>query len=141
MHCVKRVRIRSYSGPHLSRISPHSDWIRRDTEYLSVFSPNAGKCGKNADQITPKFSHVTLQALMGSGKLKNNELMAFLTPMMCRMTYWIYVNCLEVVVQRCSTKNIFLEISQNSQDNTCARASFLIKLQVSWFNIGSMSKK
>ena len=22
-------------------------------EYLSVFSPNAGKCGKNADQITP----------------------------------------------------------------------------------------
>ena len=23
----------------------HSDWIRRDTEYLSVFSPNAGKYG------------------------------------------------------------------------------------------------
>ena len=32
------------------RMFPHSDWIRRDTEYLSVFSPNAGKCGKNADQ-------------------------------------------------------------------------------------------
>ena len=33
----------------LVRIFPHSDWIRRDTEYteyteyLSVFSPNAGK--------------------------------------------------------------------------------------------------
>ena len=27
-HCVKSVRIRSYSGP-----------------YFSVFSPNAGKCG------------------------------------------------------------------------------------------------
>ena len=25
------------------RIFPHSDWIRRDTPYLSVFSPNAGK--------------------------------------------------------------------------------------------------
>ena len=25
---------------------PYSDWIRRDTEHLSVFSPNAGKCGK-----------------------------------------------------------------------------------------------
>ena len=25
------------------RIFPHSDWIRRDTEYLSVFSPNSGK--------------------------------------------------------------------------------------------------
>ena len=27
----------------LVRIFPHSDWIRRDTKYLSVFSPNAGK--------------------------------------------------------------------------------------------------
>ena len=26
-------------------------------------------------------------------------------------------------------KKLVLEISQNSQDNTCARASFLIKLQ------------
>ena len=42
-HCVKSVRIRSYSGPHFSRISPHSGWIRRDTEYLSVVSPNVGK--------------------------------------------------------------------------------------------------
>ena len=29
---------------------------------------------------------------------------------------------------RCPTKNVFLEISQNSQENTCARDSFLIKL-------------
>ena len=28
-------------------------------------------------------------------------------------------------------KKVFLEISQNSQENTCARASFLIKLQAS----------
>ena len=27
----------------LVRIFPHSDWIRRDTSYLSVFSPNAVK--------------------------------------------------------------------------------------------------
>ena len=26
-------------------IFQHSDWIRRDTEYLSTVSPNAGKCG------------------------------------------------------------------------------------------------
>ena len=25
LHGVKRVRIRSYSGPHFSRIFPHSD--------------------------------------------------------------------------------------------------------------------
>ena len=32
---------------------------------------------------------------------------------------------------RCSEKRVFLEISQNSQENTCARVSFLIKLQAS----------
>ena len=34
-----------------------------------------------------------------------------------------------VVVRRCSVKKVFLEILQNSQENTCARVSFLIKLQ------------
>ena len=29
----------------------------------------------------------------------------------------------------CSVKKVFLEILQNSQENTCARVSFLIKLQ------------
>ena len=33
----------------------------------------------------------------------------------------------EAVAYRCSVKKIFLEISQNSQENTCARISFLIK--------------
>ena len=28
---------------------------------------------------------------------------------------------LEAVAQRCFVKNVFLEISQNSQENTCAR--------------------
>ena len=32
-------------------------------------------------------------------------------------------------IRRCSVKKVFLEISQNSQKNTCARVSFLIKLQ------------
>ena len=36
----------------------------------------------------------------------------------------------EAVVQRCSVKKEMpLEISQNSQENTCARVSFSIKLQ------------
>ena len=37
----------------------------------------------------------------------------------------------EAVIRRCSVKNMFLEISQNSHENTCARDSFLIKLQTS----------
>ena len=40
-----------------------------------------------------------------------------------------------VVVQRCSVREVFLEISQNSQENTCARVSFLINLQVEACNV------
>ena len=36
----------------------------------------------------------------------------------------------EGVAQTCSVKKLFIEISQNSQEITCARVSFLIKLQV-----------
>ena len=42
---------------------------------------------------------------------------------------WVLSN-IEALVQRCSVKMVFLEISQNPQENTCARVSFLIKPQV-----------
>ena len=35
----------------------------------------------------------------------------------------------EAVVQRCFAKKVFLEISQNSQENTCVKVSFLINLK------------
>ena len=35
----------------------------------------------------------------------------------------------EAVSRRCSVKKVLLDISQNSQESTCARVSFLIKLQ------------
>ena len=38
---------------------------------------------------------------------------------------------IETIAQRCSVKKMFLEISQNSPENTCARVSILIKLQAS----------
>ena len=40
----------------------------------------------------------------------------------------------EAVAQRCSVKKVFLEITQNSQENTCARVSFVIKLQAETCN-------
>ena len=33
----------------------------------------------------------------------------------------------EAVIQRCSVKKVLLEISQNSQENTCVRISFFNK--------------
>ena len=63
-HCVKIVYIRSYSGLHFFRIFQHSDWIQRDTKYLSVFSPNAGKCGKNADQNNSEYGHFLVSEVL-----------------------------------------------------------------------------
>ena len=48
--------------------------------------------------------------------------------------FWILIRTKaqgEAVTQRRSVKKVFLEVSQNSQENTCARVSFLIKLQAS----------
>ena len=41
---------------------------------------------------------------------------------------WI-VYLSEAVARRCSVKKVFLEISQNPQENTCARVSFVKMLQ------------
>ena len=41
---------------------------------------------------------------------------------------WCF-DSVEAVAQTCSVKKVFLEISQNPQENTCAKVSFLIKLQ------------
>ena len=41
----------------------------------------------------------------------------------------------EAVIQRCSLKKVFLEISQNSQENTRVRVSFLIMFSCKFYNI------
>ena len=40
----------------------------------------------------------------------------------------LFLQKAEAVVCRCSVKKVFLEISQNSQENTCVRDSFLNKV-------------
>ena len=45
-------------------------------------------------------------------------------------SYCSWVN-LEAAVQKCSVKKLFLEISQNSQENACAIVFFSIKLKTS----------
>ena len=42
----------------------------------------------------------------------------------------------EAVAERCSVKKVFLEISENSQESTWARGSFLIELQASGSGTG-----
>ena len=45
------------------------------------------------------------------------------------MCNWVF---LEIVVQRWSVKKVFLEISQNPQENTCARVT--LSFPVMWLN-------
>ena len=49
----------SVFGDFPVRIFPHLDRIQRDTEYLSLFSPNAGKYGPEKLQIRTLFTHCT----------------------------------------------------------------------------------
>ena len=44
----------------LARIFPQSDWIQRDNPYLSVFSPNAGKCEPEKTPYLHSFYAVLL---------------------------------------------------------------------------------
>ena len=73
---------------------------------------------KETKNISYPLSKVALRSMMGqSSTLRWKLLIQFKT-------------ALGAVVRRCYIKKLFLEISQNSQENTCAKISFLIKLQV-----------
>ena len=52
-HIVWKV---SLFGVFLAHIFPHLDWIRRDTPYLSIFSPNARKHGPENLRIRTLFT-------------------------------------------------------------------------------------
>ena len=47
----------------------------------------------------------------------------------------VWIPATEAVIQMCSVKKVFLEISQNSQGSTCARVSLLINLQATACNV------
>ena len=88
------------------------------------------KCGKIQTKTTPntEILHTVVILLRSSilddicqGPTCNPEFIKYKLK-----HYWS-----EPVVERCSVKKVFLKISQNSQKNTCARISFLIKLQSS----------
>ena len=55
LDCVKSVHI-----------FPHLDWIRKKTDYLSVFSPNAGKNGPEKLRIWTFFYAVLTRGLLHS---------------------------------------------------------------------------
>ena len=47
--------------------------------------------------------------------------------------------CREAVAQTCSVGKVFLEILQNSQENTCARVSISLKLQANFIKTETLA--
>ena len=54
-HCIKRVRIRSYSGPHFSRIRTEYGETLRISPYSVRMRENAGKMGTRITPNTDTF--------------------------------------------------------------------------------------
>ena len=102
--CVKSVRIRSFYGP-----------------YFPAFALGIQcKCGKIPTRKTPDtdtFSSVSAVILQGESKIQLSVI----------SKKDFQKQSSRGVLQ----KKVFLEISRNSQENTCAGVSFLIKFQAS----------
>ena len=67
----------------LVHISPHLDWIRRDTPYLSTFSPNEGKYGPEKLRIQTLFTQCTaliLSCIMSKNGQKHFKKLMVFTP-------------------------------------------------------------
>ena len=56
----------SVFGVVLVCIFAHSDWIRRDTENISIFSPKTGKCRPEKSRIRSVFTHCLLRQILYS---------------------------------------------------------------------------
>ena len=78
---------------------------------------------KGKDTLKFFFQGISSNTVSGSFNETWNNFMKY---------FYFSIQHSEAVVQMCSVKKLFLEISQNSQENTCTRFSFLIKLQVSF---------
>ena len=86
------------------------------------------KC-MSSNSSTSKIKHEFICNDFQNGRLNNIDIATRIASLQRVWIRRIYDP--EAVVRRCSVKWVFLEISQNSQKNTCARASFLIKLHAS----------
>ena len=109
----------------------------RFEELLSWVAPSIIKCSKFRDAVTPSARLCIILQYLVTGDTQATIASRYRVspPVVSRIT--------EAVAQRYSIKKVFLEISQNSQENICARASFLLKkrlAQVFSFEFCEISK-
>ena len=95
-----KVRNRSYSGP-----------------YLSVFSPNAGKSGKNADQNNSEYGFLLRRVYLHENRTKNLS-------RTCIPVFWIYA-LMFLKDQHFSRKNNWYVTFLKANNLTYSRANFM----------------
>ena len=76
----------------LVRIFPHSDWIRRDTSHLSVFSPNAEKYGLEKSPYLDTFNPVHVPRSFQIFPTKSYNQIVW-SKVKCIDSYWLSVLC------------------------------------------------
>ena len=72
-------------------------------------------------------SSLNIRSKIGQYSLQIYQQMSILSTEKYQMIKQVFLQTMfrtEAVAQRCSVKKVLLKISQNSQENTCARASF-----------------
>ena len=94
----------------------------RTLQWKTFYKKEESKLKKNEDKNLSFLLKTTTDY-----KFLSQNLRLFLIK---KFYFLVYIfEYIEVVVRRSSVKKVFLEISLHSQDNSCARVSFLIKLQ------------
>ena len=78
-------------------------------------------------EIRPQLNIRSLHAFLNTIEMSHVEIdFGCLSNRLMVDRYVLYfLLIIEAVVRRCSVKKVFLKISQNSSENTCARVSFL----------------
>ena len=124
-------------------IFQHSDWIRTDTSYLSVFSLNAGRCGPEKTPYLDTFHAVACLKFISMHRIflcSGTSLDIVLIQVNQYSSYvyatwqFLYTRISGASSDIFSTtytyyfldgqKELFLRISQYSQENTCVGVFF-----------------
>ena len=91
--------------------------FRKDSLHMRILLASRKKYLREGYTVKFFFQGISWNTVSGSFHETWNNFMKY---------FYFSMQHSEAVVQMCSVKKVFLEIAQNSQENTCTRDSFLI---------------
>ena len=94
--------------------------------YVNVDIRNARTHVKNGKTLYTDYEIKVQVSIVTIDNMKHESDMIYM-----HFCYDLYVFS-ETFAHRCSVEKMFLETSQHSQEDTCARVSFLIKILQAW---------